>query len=153
MMSEKKRRSWESSHGYVMIFAPKHPKATKLDKYIYEHILVMEEHLGRYLKKGEIVHHRNGIKTDNRIENLQLVNGNREHLGIHAMLRKEQRKDWKCIQCFKPTRNRWYFIDNNHELHICDNCRAKKYRIEHIQAVRKYQKEYSRMRRALGFKK
>lgn len=58
-------------HGYIYINKMRHPNAQKQGR-IYQHTYVMSEHLGRPLRKGENVHHKNGIRNDNRIENLEL---------------------------------------------------------------------------------
>lgn len=58
--------------GYIMVRCPEHPRAKANNGYVFEHILVMEDHLGRKLIEQENVHHKNGQKTDNRLENLEL---------------------------------------------------------------------------------
>lgn len=65
--------------GYRKIMAPEnHPYSDK-DGYVLEHRLVMEAHIGRYLQPGEVVHHINGKRDDNRIENLQLRVSRKDH--------------------------------------------------------------------------
>ena len=52
-------------------------------KRILHHRYVMEQHLGRKLRRDERIHHKNGITTDNRIENLELFNNHSEHMKTH----------------------------------------------------------------------
>lgn len=73
--------------GYFMVWDNTHPNPNH-DSYIREHRLVMEKHLGRYLRKEEKIHHINGIKTDNRIENLLLCADMNEHMHIHQEMQK-----------------------------------------------------------------
>ena len=71
-----------TSHGYVLVRQPVHPRAFS-NGYVYEHIIVAEEALGRMLGHGEIVHHRNGDKADNRPENLEVLASIRHHRAQH----------------------------------------------------------------------
>lgn len=84
-----KKKPWVMNHGYRCIYIPEHPHARD-GKYVYEHRLVMEEVLNRYLDPlKDVVHHINGVKTDNRPENLVVTN-RAEHAKIHdSRIRKQ----------------------------------------------------------------
>lgn len=77
--------------GYVLIYQPTHPFCNHLG-YVYEHRFVMEKKLGRYLKLEEVIHHINGIRNDNRTENLYLFNNSSEHTKHHHLLKNHNVK-------------------------------------------------------------
>lgn len=81
----KNNPSWKGgkakSGGYITILIPSHPFAD-VNGRVKEERLIMESHIGRYLTNNEIVHHKNEIKSNNEIENLQIVN-NLEHMRVH----------------------------------------------------------------------
>lgn len=86
----KKRRK----DGYIYVYSPSHPMSTK-DGYVMEHILVMEEKIGRYITRDEVVHHKNHIRSDNRLDNLELMTF-KEHASMHTKERwKKYRKEKK----------------------------------------------------------
>lgn len=66
--------------GYILIMSPNHPLKDR-HGYVREHRLVMEKYLGRYLLPSEDIDHLNGIKDDNRIENLQILSRS-EHVKL-----------------------------------------------------------------------
>lgn len=76
--------------GYIAVYCPDHHMATK-DGYVMEHILVMEKAIGRVITRDEVVHHKNKIKDDNRLENLELMTF-KEHARLHMQER------WKKIK-------------------------------------------------------
>ena len=99
--------------GYVLIYSPNHPNKTSRG-YVRENRLILEEKLGRYLKSNEFAHHINGIRDDNRPENLQLMIHS-EHSRHHGYLRHGPQNQVKCV---------------------CLNCNAEFYRYK--SQVRKY---------------
>lgn len=68
---------YKDKYGYIQVLVFGHPSI--VGRYIREHRLIMEKHLGRYLTPLEIVHHKDGNKQNNKIENLQLFKNNSEH--------------------------------------------------------------------------
>ncbi len=98
------------SNGYRWLLRPGHPSANRRG-YVAEHRLVMEECLGRRLAAGEVVHHLNGNKLDNRIENLKLYQNNIAHMhdhlsGVPALHTEE---GWQRIS-LKATKYDWRLL-------------------------------------------
>jgi hypothetical protein len=102
---------------------------------IREHRHVMEQFLGRSLKPfpEEIVHHVNGVVTDNRIENLQVITQSEHRMSHAKTFRNETHKE--CSNCHK-IKPRFLFslhTSKGRDSHktICKECRAITYRLFH----------------------
>lgn len=87
-------------------------------KYYFEHRILMEQHLGRKLQPWESIHHINGIKDDNRIENLEVIHITRHLPDRHPLLTWGKRGATECSQC-KTTE----FPHKSHGL--CKRCYEK----------------------------
>jgi len=89
--------------GYVALCIKSHPNCDQTNGYIFEHRIVMEMQLGRYLEPGEIVHHKNEVKHDNRITNLELM-GHTEHTIMHHTGAKRSNETKKKISASTKSR-------------------------------------------------
>lgn len=68
---------------YILVVAPKnYPGKKYRDKYAYEHHVVYWKKHKILVNKGEVIHHKNGIKTDNRLANLELLSA-KNHSNHH----------------------------------------------------------------------
>lgn len=88
-----KNASWKggrrkSNYGYILVTDPEYARDS--DNYAFEHRKIMQEALGRRLRRDEVVHHINEDKTDNRLENLQVMSL-AEHTGLHNLLDPQPR--------------------------------------------------------------
>ena len=81
----------QRSDGYISAYAPDHPNA-RADGYVMLHTIVMEQSIGRYLRKDEVVHHINHQRNDNRLENLALMTIH-DHMSMHMKERYAKRRN------------------------------------------------------------
>jgi len=99
-------------NGYVYI------RDTERGRAVQEHRKIMELHIGRELNRNEVVHHKNRNKSDNRIENLELLKNNSDHRKHHAT--KEP-----CAYCGAQLN-----VDSKHNGHgLCKKCYLRAFRI------------------------
>ena len=75
-----------NAKGHVLILKRNHPLADA-NGYVLEHRYIMYEHMGRKLNDDEVIHHINENKTDNRLENLQVMT-RKEHTILHHKNKK-----------------------------------------------------------------
>lgn len=124
-----------SKGDYNYAVVPEHPKCTK-NYYVLEHRVVMENHLGRLLNDDEVVHHINGNKKDNRIENL-IILSNEEHVKLHGTKAGHKMVILKCPWCHKifTMRKNKSFLQKStkYQCTCCSNkCKGKLYsKIQH----------------------
>jgi len=69
--------------GYIIILIDRPYINNRKRRYVYEHRLIAEQYLNRALSKIEVVHHINGIKDDNRPENLYVFETTNKHSEYH----------------------------------------------------------------------
>ncbi len=67
---------------YIGIYMPEHADADQRG-YVLEHRFIMEQHIGRPLAPGEMVHHKNRNPKDNAIDNLELMMNRKHHADVH----------------------------------------------------------------------
>jgi len=110
--------------GYIMIKCPEHPRANKEGR-VLQHIVVMEEMIGRYLRDGEVVHHINGNRSDNRKENLKLFASNGAHL--HFELTKDM-SERRCCDCGSAETYGRKWNTPSPGIFLCGKCYAQRRR-------------------------
>jgi hypothetical protein len=116
---------YKAIHGYVLVYFPEHPKSH--NGYIYQHIMVVEKLLGRYLYPEERVHHIDGDRGNNKKSNLLLCSCDSQHKRIHHGWKMRDNK-WfkKCFGCKKllEVENNFHKRGNKNKtpINLCKKC-------------------------------
>lgn len=106
-----KIRKTVRSGRYIYAVVPEHPSAIDFG-YVYEHRIVMENHLGRLLEKDEIVHHKDHNGRNNSIDNLEVMKRS-EHSRMHGIENGIKMCLLKCPECyteFEIPKNKTFLI-------------------------------------------
>lgn len=124
--------AFRDKDGYIRVTAKGHPRAMKLGHYVYEHIIVYEYHHKCCVLEWGVVHHKNKIRDDNDIENLEcMMKG--KHSQHHNLLDQSNRR---CTRCqtnktvirkdLQGQRPQWR-KDKETGLILCNRCYAFSY--------------------------
>ena len=93
--------------------------------YVNEHRLIMAQNLDRPLTEDEVVHHKNEIRDDNRIENLELLKNDAEHLAYHRKLKQKNKAEklYICGLCrHYDSDNCYCMATGKYEIYEEDTC-------------------------------
>lgn len=122
-------RKFVSKGDYYYAVVPEHPNRTK-NNYVLAHRVIMENHLGRLLDTNEIVHHIDGNKKNNLIENLQLMTSS-EHSSLHGNEKGITMVELKCPECnniFSKPKRQTHLQKGGKTTFCSRSCRAKFWR-------------------------
>ena len=125
-------RNWKggrtiNTEGYIKIYLPPNDQFRSMTNsrgYVLEHRLVIAKHLGKCLRSWEVIHHKNGIKDDNRLKNLQLLPSQFSHFSLEnfelqvkkledriLMLEKKNEYLMKQIEEIKNKKENKFFVN------------------------------------------
>ncbi len=125
-------------YGYIEIYRPEHPNA-HLSGYVFEHVLIASEALGKSIPDGAIVHHINGNPADNRNQNLVICDSRYYHRITHT-------RERALIECGNVNWRRCGYCgqwDDPDNLYISPN----KMGMRHRACFNKYMREYQSIRK------
>lgn len=133
-------RKRRNANAYIVVHRPDHQMSDKAGR-LLEHRLIMAEHLGRLLEPREVVHHKDGNRSNNAIDNLDLMSGRKEHAAVHAkeseLYQLRQQGQLRCSACreIKPLDR--FDIGNTMRYgrkNQCKVCRSAAYKKAHPDA-------------------